>query len=429
MGSYMNYKNFGEGSQMDGGSGKPEFPIARQSSILGLTFDELQTTFSGLGKDFGSMNMDELLKSIWSAEETQNVSLMGVAGGEGSSVPNGGLQKQGSLTLPRTISQKKVDDVWRDLFVENVAQKDGLGDESMRSLERRQQTLGEITLEEFLFRAGVVREEDPKPSDKMNTNGFYSGNVAQVNNGVGLNFQQPNQNMGLVPTTRVPDNNIGVNISSGYASNLTTVRPSQQVQVKPQNQNHLPIFPKQTNLSFASPARHLVNDSPHMSSPVNRVGAANHTPISPHIHNGMEINNMMGLRGGNNKVLISPAPVKNALDMMGQNNVDSSPLSSSPYAYNGMRGRKRTATLEKAIERRNRRMIKNRESAARSRARKQAYTTELEEEIARLKEINEDMQKKQAEILEMQKNQMVEKMRQQWGGKRVYLKRTLTGPW
>uniref|UniRef100_A0ACD5YBF0 Uncharacterized protein n=1 Tax=Avena sativa TaxID=4498 RepID=A0ACD5YBF0_AVESA len=42
--------------------------------------------------------------------------------------------------------------------------------------------------------------------------------------------------------------------------------------------------------------------------------------------------------------------------------------------------------VEKTVERRQKRMIKNRESAARSRARKQAYTNELENKIARLEE-------------------------------------------
>jgi ABA responsive element binding factor len=38
-------------------------------------------------------------------------------------------------------------------------------------------------------------------------------------------------------------------------------------------------------------------------------------------------------------------------------------------------------------------MIKNRESAARSRARKQAYTNELENKISRLEEENERLRK------------------------------------
>ncbi|KAI3830294.1 hypothetical protein L1987_04432 [Smallanthus sonchifolius] len=55
-------------------------------------------------------------------------------------------------------------------------------------------------------------------------------------------------------------------------------------------------------------------------------------------------------------------------------------------------GRKRVASedlMEKCVERRQKRMIKNRESAARSRARKQAYTHELENKVSRLEEENE----------------------------------------
>ncbi|KAH0936061.1 hypothetical protein HID58_013178, partial [Brassica napus] len=40
-------------------------------------------------------------------------------------------------------------------------------------------------------------------------------------------------------------------------------------------------------------------------------------------------------------------------------------------------------------------MIKNRKSAARSRARKQAYMLELEAEVAQLKEMNEELHRKQ----------------------------------
>jgi ABA responsive element binding factor len=40
-------------------------------------------------------------------------------------------------------------------------------------------------------------------------------------------------------------------------------------------------------------------------------------------------------------------------------------------------------------------MIKNRESAARSRARKQAYTVELEAEVNQLKEENSRLRKQQ----------------------------------
>ncbi|KAI4320497.1 hypothetical protein MLD38_033974 [Melastoma candidum] len=45
--------------------------------------------------------------------------------------------------------------------------------------------------------------------------------------------------------------------------------------------------------------------------------------------------------------------------------------------------------FDKTVERRKKRMIKNRESAARSRARKQAYTNHLETEVKRLQEAND----------------------------------------
>ncbi|XVE87473.1 hypothetical protein DITRI_Ditri18aG0120300 [Diplodiscus trichospermus] len=49
-------------------------------------------------------------------------------------------------------------------------------------------------------------------------------------------------------------------------------------------------------------------------------------------------------------------------------------------------------------DRRNKRMIKNRESAARSRARKQAYTNELELEVAQLMEENARLKRQQEQV-------------------------------
>ncbi|KAE8684363.1 ABSCISIC ACID-INSENSITIVE 5-like protein 7 [Hibiscus syriacus] len=114
----MNFNNFGSNQppSVDAGEGgnKPpgNYPISRQPSIYSLTFDELQSTMGGIGKDFGSMNMDELLKNLWSVEETQTMASCSVG-----TEANGGLQKQGSLTLPRTLSQKTLDEVWKDISV------------------------------------------------------------------------------------------------------------------------------------------------------------------------------------------------------------------------------------------------------------------------------------------------------------------------
>uniref|UniRef100_J3LHF1 BZIP domain-containing protein n=1 Tax=Oryza brachyantha TaxID=4533 RepID=J3LHF1_ORYBR len=111
--------------------------------------------------------------------------------------------------------------------------------------------------------------------------------------------------------------------------------------------------------------------------------------------------------GGGVAPLVSPVrPVSsNGFGKMEGGDLSSLSPSPVPYIFNGgLRGRKAPG-IEKVVERRQRRMIKNRESAARSRQRKQAYMMELEAEVAKLKELNEELQKKQDEILEQQKNE------------------------
>ncbi|KAL9172383.1 hypothetical protein ABFS82_03G043200 [Erythranthe guttata] len=328
-------------------------------SFYSLTFDELQNTVGNeSGKDFGSMNMDELLRSIWSAEENQlNVgSTSGGGGGGGGAAPAsngqleglGNLHRQGSLILPRTLSHKTVDEVLRDISKE------------IDGGPHRQPTLGEITLEEFLVRAGVVREDTQlAPTNNNNIN------VNNINNN--------DNNVGSFGDLWHPVNRVPVNVSGGRSS-------TQQVENQQQQQQHLQILPKQAASGYGT-------------------------------------SNAMVVQGVGANGVAAPAPTPS---------VSVTPV---PYVFNGgLRGR-RSAAVEKVVERRQKRMIKNRESAARSRARKQAYTTELEEEVAKLKEEQEELQKKQAEILEMQKNQFLEMMKQQDGAKRQCLRRTQTGSW
>ncbi|KAF2566711.1 hypothetical protein F2Q68_00024349 [Brassica cretica] len=79
----------------------------------------------------------------------------------------------------------------------------------------------------------------------------------------------------------------------------------------------------------------------------------------------------------------------------------------------GLRGRKRVVDgpVEKVVERRQRRMIKNRESAARSRARKQAYTVELEAELNQLKEENAQLKHALGELERKRKQQYFESLK------------------
>ncbi|CAN8258789.1 unnamed protein product [Cochlearia groenlandica] len=409
-------------------------PLARQSSVYSLTFDELQTTLGGPGKDFGSMNMDELLKSIWTAEESQAMTMASSAatavtqpGGVGS-IPGGNLQRQGSLTLPRTMSQKTVDEVWKFLNTkdsndDNVAGGSG----ESNAVPARQQTLGEMTLEEFLFRAGVVREDNSTQQmgqvNVSNNNGFYGNNSA--GGGLGFGFGQPNQNNvsfnGGSNDTMILNQPPSLGIEVGGTMHLQQQQqqfqqPQQQIQPPQQqlprqklNQPHpkqqqrppQTIFPKQVNVAFAAPVS-MVNK--HFSGAVNS-----------HINN----NNGLASYGG--------AGVTVAVTSPGTSSAENNSLSPVPYVFN--RGRRSNTGVEKVIERRQRRMIKNRESAARSRARKQAYTLELEAEIEKLKKANQELQRKQDEMMEMQKNELKESSKQPWGSKRQCLRRTLTGPW
>ncbi|XP_055815851.1 ABSCISIC ACID-INSENSITIVE 5-like protein 7 [Solanum dulcamara] len=414
MGSYMNFNNIADTPQLESNGGESmgngDFPLARQSSIYSLTFDELQTTFSGLGKDFGSINMEELLKSIWTAEESQAVTSSTGGGGDGNA-PVGNLQRQGSLTLPRTLSQKTVDEVWRDFQKETtISTKDG-SDTGKSNFGQRQSTLGEMTLEEFLVKAGVVREDMQSTS---NSNGItFNNGLSQQNNNNGLNiaFQQPTQNTGLL-INQIAANNM-LNVVGATASQQ---QPPQQQQ---------PLFPKQTTVAFASPMQ--LSNNGHLASPRTRAPAVGMS--SPSVNTNMAQGGVMGMAGFHNGV--SPAKGGSpGSDFVARSNVDTSSLSPSPYAFSeGGRGRRSSSSLEKVVERRRRRMIKNRESAARSRARKQAYTLELEAEVAKLKEINEELRKKQAEIIEKQKDQLMDKRNMPCGYKLRCLRRTLTGPW
>ncbi|XP_074280471.1 ABSCISIC ACID-INSENSITIVE 5-like protein 5 isoform X2 [Silene latifolia] len=435
----MNFGNFG--NEPPGGSNGRPLPLpgsgniglTRQSSIYSLTFDEFQNTLGGIGKDFGSMNMDELLKNIWSAEDAQSMSTTTMIPSNG---PLGGnhLQRQGSLTLPRTISQKKVDEVWKDIAKEFGCGKDG-GDGS--SVPHRQQTLGEMTLEEFLFRAGVVKEDaQPQPFGKPNLGaaGIF-GELAQSahnggDSGFGINFQQPGRAVDLMGN-RMPESNQVNMQSTTLPLNVNGLRSSQhttqtQLGSQPPQQRQPPLMPKQPAASYVSTM--MLPGNAQLGNTGVRGGM---TGLGDP---GMN-NNLMpssGLQGGGMNIIgMAPAgsPATLSSEGLAKSNGNTSSVSPMPYVFNGgFRGRKSSNAVEKVVERRQRRMIKNRESAARSRARKQAYTMDLEQEIAKLKEENEELRRKQIEIVEKQINQVQEMTKAQSAGPQKRLRRMHTGP-
>ncbi|KAL2504237.1 ABSCISIC ACID-INSENSITIVE 5-like protein 5 [Abeliophyllum distichum] len=267
----------------------------------------------------------------------------------------------------------------------------------------------------------------------LNTNGFRS--AAQQMESQQKSAQQellPNQ-PALAYGAPMARNQIAMQ-SANLPLNVNGVKAAAQQldsQQRPVQQKHQhELLPKQPALPYGAPMG--IPSSGQLSSPATRGGIVG-------ISDPLMTNNLVpsaGLQGGGLGVVglgtggVSVATDSPAFssDGLAKSNGDAS-ISPVPYVFSGgLRGRK-GAALEKVVERRQRRMIKNRESAARSRARKQAYTMELEAEIAKLKEENEGLQNKQEEIMEMQKNQVLEMMNQQNGAKRQCLRRTQTGPW
>ncbi|XP_073152333.1 ABSCISIC ACID-INSENSITIVE 5-like protein 5 isoform X2 [Henckelia pumila] len=435
MGSNLNFKNF-EQMHMDGdGSGGFSFPLARQSSVYSLTFDEFQSAVGAAGKDFGSMNMDELLKNIWSAEENQNIGSTSGLHASGAQEMGGSLGRQGSLILPRTLSLKTVDEVWKDMSKEyNIGGTDLSGGTGGFSMSQRQPTLGQMTLEEFLTRAGAVREETGSRLDG-NANIIVSLNDLTPPLSSNLEFGFGYQQAGNVSSGGLISGVAGIGESSiqmvAQSGNLPLSVNGVRSSVYEFGNQQQQLLPKQPALAYAAPV--AVQSNGHLSSPGiagGFIGMADPSMNNTMVQNTTFHGGGMGILGlGPNGVSIETGSPAVSTDGFNKVNGDGASVSPVPYAFNGgLRGRK-VAAVEKIVERRHRRMIKNRESAARSRARKQAYTSELEAEVAKLKEENQELQKKQADLVEVQKNQVLEMKKQQKNGsKRRCLRRTFTGP-
>ncbi|KAM0880357.1 hypothetical protein ACQ4PT_033633 [Festuca glaucescens] len=257
--------------------------LVREGSLYNLTLSEVE---SHLGAPLLSMNLDDLLRSV--LPDDMNLPLPNGVGNSGSqSTSASGLERQGSsITVPRELSKKTVDEVWRD-----IQQDQESSDEERSSGCEAQISLGEITLEEFLHRAGIVTRQYQKDADKL-------ADPARTGEGAHL-------------MTRVQDFPQGTSAIDAYIARQSIAQP----------------------LSVAIP------------STMDAIYPDSQMSISP----SLELSD-----------LHTPSRKR---------------MSSGDVVY-------------KVVDRRQKRMIKNRESAARSRARKQAYTSELEGKVACLEEEN-----------------------------------------
>ena len=266
-------------------------PLARQGSLYNLTLDEVQNQLGNLGKPLGSMNLDELLKSVWSAEAGGEAAGLDFGDGDvnmqqhGQPASGSSLNPQGSLTLSGDLCKKTVDEVWRDMQLKKSS--------NSNRAQERQPTLGEMTLEDFLMKAGVVSESFPTKDGAIpgvDSNGAFQQNVSQ--HGHWMQYQLPSV---------------------------------QQQQHQHQNQ--------QSNMMGGFVVGHAIQQ-----------------PFQ------VAVNPVLDAAYSEAMVTMSPS------SLMGTLSDTQTP------------GRKRVASgnvVERTVERRQKRMIKNRESAARSRARKQ----------------------------------------------------------
>ncbi|XP_038980749.1 ABSCISIC ACID-INSENSITIVE 5-like protein 2 isoform X2 [Phoenix dactylifera] len=306
------------GSQGSGGTGEQRSEIqslARQGSLYCLTLNEVQ---NHLGEPLSSMNLDELLKSVF-PESNQSLG-MNLDCATSQYTSGSGLQRQGSITMPRALSKKTVDEVWRD--IQQVQQK---SNEEQRSGHGRQLTLGEMTLEDFLVKAGVVVEGSAKDA-----------------------------------------NDIMGNVGPGGSSD-----PMAGVQDFGQRVHWLQQYHQMAAVDQQQQGQQSLMGAYVPSHPVPQ-------PLA------------LG---------VGTSPILDAVFPDGQLNISSPGMGA--FSDPQTPGRKRAASgdmLDKLMERRQKRMIKNRESAARSRARKQAYTNELEHKVSRLEEENERLKKQKGHM-------------------------------
>lgn len=275
-----------------------------QGSLYSLTLDEVQHQLGDLGKPLSSMNLDELLKNVWTAEANQDVDYA-VAPQQSQLASVSSLHRQSSLSLSRDLSKKTVDEVWQDIQQgQQQSNRNILG----RKAHDRQPTLGEMTLEDFLVKAGVVAESSP---GKKNPGPPVLGDDTIA-----------------LPVQGIPQ----------PAQWMHYQLPSQQQQQNQQQQQ------QQNMLSVFMPGHPVQQALPIVA------------------------NSIMDVAYPENQMNMSPSALMGTLSD-----------TQTPGRKRGAPG----AVVEKTVERRQKRMIKNRESAARSRARKQVRFKNLGVHVCR----------------------------------------------
>ncbi|KAF4388752.1 hypothetical protein G4B88_019029 [Cannabis sativa] len=133
------------------------------SSIFSLTLDEIQTKNNRM-KSFGSMNIEDFIANIWTVDNNnnnnQNDQITPEVVTTTKTTSSLSLSRQGSLSIPIPLCKKTVDEIWFQIHKDQDEKDEDRDRDRNRNKEdcSEQTTLGEMTLEDFLVKAGVVRE-------------------------------------------------------------------------------------------------------------------------------------------------------------------------------------------------------------------------------------------------------------------------------
>ncbi|KAJ6739486.1 CAMP-RESPONSE ELEMENT BINDING PROTEIN-RELATED [Salix koriyanagi] len=287
----------------------------KEHSLFSLTLDEIQLK---RGKNFGSMNMDEFLTNLWSPDHDNQVPSQPNQNVEPANDPSTGVRNQHYPNLARQSSFSIPHEIQRE--EPPPQQISNTNDADHEPPDQGHQTLGELTLEDFLIKAGVVQEAPAGSSQQKRVKTTLDSN----NSCLDMNFGTGHIVMGLGYHT------VGNNLSAvnGFTAHQ--------------------MYPQIKRCNVGEAVSNNADDD----------------------HENEMCQGMMELGAQSNKKRVVDGP------------------------------------REVVVERRRRRMIKNRESAARSRARKQAYTVELEHELNQLKEENAKLKQIVEEIEEKRKEEV-----------------------
>jgi len=170
---------------------------SNQNSTLSLALDDFQFTSD---KNFGSLNMDEFLDSIWSSNDEVTTETRNNIESVVTTEHTISQQLGDSVSVPPPICKKTSDEVWSEIHKNQPQFKEENNLQRNETL-KKQETPGEMTFEDFLVKAGVVQQSSS--SSFQNHSGNVSNNMRPLN--IASYGSRPSMEVGF-PTQSVTSN-------------------------------------------------------------------------------------------------------------------------------------------------------------------------------------------------------------------------------